>query len=171
MDQFMLVKVEQADKALAPEKADVYESPGQAPPLSMARSQQEDAKAELSTEESSVQLKKMSDYKTFAKGLMDVALLSANTNQLRHALEQCGPFYWLRISLLGASILLQILASTVLIKERITCRKKDYLKCVKYNAIIGVLVFLIIVVNVVISSFGGPEEDCPSEESGSGDGF
>ena len=169
MDQFVLVKVENAVKPSAPEKERIYESP-------VKKEDKVDIKKEkkieeLSLEDKAIQLKKMSDYKTFAKGLMDVALLSANTNQLRHALEQCSSFYWLRITLLIASILLQIVASIFLIKERLTCRKKDYQKCVKYNAIIGVFVFLIIVVNVIISSFGGPEEECASEELGSGDGF
>ena len=171
MDQFVLVKVENADKPSAPEKDGMYESPVKSPPAITTVSQLVEKKEELSVEENSLQLKKMSDYKTFAKGLMDVALLSANTNQLRHALGQCGPFYWLRVSLLCASILLQILASVVLIKERLTCRMKDYQKCVKYNAVIGVLVFLIIVVNVILSSFGGPEEDCDTDLDGSGDGL
>jgi len=179
MDQFVLVKVENADKPSAPEKDAIYESPVKTPPVFTVGTgnkptvvaKKEEKVEELSLEDKAVQLKKMSDYKTFAKGLMDVALLSANTNQLRHAIERCSSFYWLRIALLVTSILLQILASVFLIKERLTCRKKDYQKCVKYNAIIAILVFLIIVANVIISSFGGPEEECETEEVGSGDGY
>merc|ERR1712198_89743 len=164
MDQFMLVKDEPADKVdkpSAPEKDEVYESPVK----------KEEKVKEIPLDEKTIQLKKMSDYKTFAKGLMDVALLSANTNQLRQALEQCSTYYWLRICLLCLSIILQVFASIVLIKERLTCRSKDYEKCVKYNAVIGLFVFLIIVINVIISSFGGPEETCVSEQEGSGNEF
>ena len=37
-------------------------------------------------------LEKMTDFKSYSKGLMDIALLTANANQLRHTLEICEPF-------------------------------------------------------------------------------
>ena len=39
---------------------------------------------------------------------MDIALLSANANQLRHALELCAPYRTLLIVLFSLSILLQV---------------------------------------------------------------
>merc|ERR1719206_178278 len=105
-------------------------------------------------------LERMTDYKSYAKGLMDIALLSANANQLRHALELCAPFRTLLIILLSISIVLQVIASGILLIERLTFRKEDYCKCNKYNATIGVLVLIIIVVNILATSFGGPGEEC-----------
>ena len=62
---------------------------------------------------------------------MDIALLSANANQLRHALELCQPFRNLLIMLLSLSIILQVVASVILAMERIFCREEDYPKYVK----------------------------------------
>ena len=62
---------------------------------------------------------------------MDIALLSANANQLRHALELCAPFRTLLIILLSISIVLQVIASGILLIERLTFRKEDYSKCNK----------------------------------------
>ena len=70
------------------------------------------------------------------QGLMDIALLSANANQLRHALELCAPFKILLIVLLTISILLQITASAILCIENIKRRRKDYSKCHKYVILI-----------------------------------
>eukprot|EP00090_Calanus_glacialis_P012115 TRINITY_DN20558_c0_g1_i3.p1 TRINITY_DN20558_c0_g1~~TRINITY_DN20558_c0_g1_i3.p1 ORF type:complete len:156 (-),score=37.28 TRINITY_DN20558_c0_g1_i3:90-497(-) len=108
-------------------------------------------------------LEKMAQYKTYAKGLMDIALLSANANQLRHALELCAPFRTLLIILLSISIILQVVASAILLIERMSCRKEDYQKCVKYNATIGVLVIIIIVVNILATAFGGPGQECVNQ--------
>merc|ERR1712142_497317 len=110
-------------------------------------------------------LQKMSQYKTYAKGLMDIALLTANANQLRHSLELCQPFRTLLIVLLSLSIFLQVAASVILLVERLTCSEEEYSKCVKYNATIGVLVIVIIVINILATAFGGPGDECePVEE-------
>ena len=62
------------------------------------------------------------------QGLMDIALLSANANQLRHAMELCAPYRSLLIVLFSVSIVLQVVASCILLVERITCKKKDFVK-------------------------------------------
>ena len=75
---------------------------------------------------------------------MDIALLSANANQLRHAMELCAPYKSLLIVLFSLSIVLQVVASCLLLVERITCKKKDYAKCrwsVKTYLTLAVLVF------------------------------
>ncbi|CAL7943112.1 unnamed protein product [Xylocopa violacea] len=48
--------------------------------------------------------------KTLAQGMMDLALLSANANQLRYVLQTDGghPYYYPSLTLIGASLLLQI---------------------------------------------------------------
>jgi len=105
-------------------------------------------------------LEKMTDYKSYCKGLMDVALLTANANQLRHTLEICEPYRALLVVLLSISILLQVVASLVLLVERMTCRKKDFATCHKYNAAIGCLTIIVIIVNILATAFGGPDNDC-----------
>eukprot|EP00091_Calanus_sinicus_P010633 TRINITY_DN2457_c0_g1_i1.p2 TRINITY_DN2457_c0_g1~~TRINITY_DN2457_c0_g1_i1.p2 ORF type:complete len:177 (-),score=78.13 TRINITY_DN2457_c0_g1_i1:18-479(-) len=105
-------------------------------------------------------LKKMSEYKTFALGLMDIALLSANANQLRESLELCGPYRPLMITLLTISIVLQVIASAILIKERATYKKEEYKKCHQYNVSVSILVLCIIVINVLATAFGGPDNEC-----------
>ena len=64
---------------------------------------------------------------------MDIALLTANANQLRHALELCEPFKSLLIVLLSLSIFLQIVASAILLLERLMFKKEEYSKCHKYD--------------------------------------
>ena len=76
-------------------------------------------------------LKKITDYKTYAKGLMDIALLSANANQLRHAIQLCYPFNLVMVTLLSLSIILQVIASSILLIERLTISSKDYAKVKK----------------------------------------
>ena len=112
---------------------------------------------------------------------MDIALLTANANQLRHALELCQPFKELLIVLLSLSILLQVVASALLLIERLRFKKEEYCKCHKYynlmmlnmfniaicyryNATIGLLVIAIIVVNILATAFGGPGYECISPD-------
>jgi hypothetical protein len=71
---------------------------------------------------------------------MDIALLSANANQLRHALELCAPFRNLLIVLLSMSIVLQVIASGILLVERITFKKEEYSKCHKYDNSLKILI-------------------------------
>jgi len=122
------------------------------------QSQDEDADSDIMDNTSHLQ--KISDFKTYAKGLMDIALLTANANQLRHAFELCMPFRTILIVLLTTSIVLQVFASCLLLVERLTVRKKDYKRAHIYNAAIGLIVIGIILVNVLATAFGGPEDEC-----------
>lgn len=105
-------------------------------------------------------LEKMTDFKSYAKGLMDLALLTANANQMRHAFDICEPFKTIMVILLGISILLQLLASCLLLAERMLAKRKDYALCHKYNAAIGMIVVVIIIVNILAAAFGGPDDGC-----------
>ncbi|RXG60267.1 Ninjurin-1 [Armadillidium vulgare] len=51
--------------------------------------------------------------KTVAQGMMDLALLTANANQLRYVLESnnIGPYYYFSVVLISLSIILQILGN------------------------------------------------------------
>jgi len=103
-------------------------------------------------------LEKMTDYKSYAKGLMDIALMSANANQLRNALEMRTPYSTVLTGMISASLLLQVIATIILVVERMTCRKHDYLRCHRYNIAIAVIVVLIIFINIFIAAFGVPSE-------------
>jgi len=111
-------------------------------------------------EEPEDHLKKISEYKTFALGLMDIALLSSNANQLRESLELCGPYRPLMITFLTISIVLQVIASAILIKERATNKQEDYKKCHQYNTSVSIIVLCIIVINILATAFGGPNNEC-----------
>ena len=105
-------------------------------------------------------LEKMTDYQSYCKGLMNLALLSANASQLREAIELCQPMKTIIISLLSLSVIFQMVASGLLVVERMTCKREDYHKCHKYNVMIGVLCVFIIVVNFLVISLAGPKEEC-----------
>ena len=111
-------------------------------------------------EDPSEHLVRMSDYQAYCKGLMNIALLSANASQLREAIELCQPMKTIIITMMSLSITLQVLASGLLVVERMTCKKEDYIKCHKYNVMIGILCFFIILVNFVAISIGSPKNEC-----------
>merc|ERR1719397_1536389 len=143
MDSFMLVKADQVPAATAPAKEAVYEEATKNLPI----------KDEL-------HLKKLSDYKTLSKGLMDVALLTANCAQLRQVLEHCSQWKTLLVILLLLSLCLQLAAALLLFFERLSSRRKDFSSALKQSLAIGGLVCLVILTNVAISAFGGPADAC-----------
>jgi len=53
--------------------------------------------------------------KTVAQGMMDIALLSANANQLRYVLEigKTHPYYYQSIALISISIILQVIEAKI----------------------------------------------------------
>merc|ERR1712226_72342 len=99
-------------------------------------------------------LEKIGDAKSLAVGLMDIALLTANANQLFGAFELCEPFKTILIVMVIISIVLQVLAACLLLAERLTVHKKEYAKCHIYNVVIGILVIIVIAVNVLATAFG-----------------
>ncbi|XP_040567567.1 ninjurin-2 isoform X7 [Lepeophtheirus salmonis] len=56
--------------------------------------------------------------KTIAQGMLDIALLTANASQLKYVLqvgEENHPFYYLMISLISISIILQVMTAITLL--------------------------------------------------------
>ncbi|XP_049861663.1 ninjurin-2-like isoform X3 [Schistocerca gregaria] len=96
--------------------------------------------------------------KTIAQGMLDIALLTANASQLKYVLQAGNKheFYSLMVGLISTSIVLQVLVGVVFLvigglninKER-DRRAADIL-----NDISLVLVFIVSVINVIISGFG-----------------
>ncbi|XP_065362193.1 ninjurin-B [Calliphora vicina] len=89
--------------------------------------------------------------KNTAEGLMDIALLSANANQLRFLItyNHDASTYYISITLVALSLLMQILVGIALIFKRRfrTCRSK------RYNELILGGVFIITVVNILLAAF------------------
>ncbi|XP_011181237.1 ninjurin-B isoform X1 [Zeugodacus cucurbitae] len=97
--------------------------------------------------------------KNLAEGLMDIALLSANANQLRFLLtyNNKAPTYYISLGLVSVSLVLQVVVGLALIFKR-HLRKNDrrYIY-IKELLIFGI--FIITVVNVLIAAFTTTESD------------
>ncbi|XP_051531836.1 ninjurin-1-like [Myxocyprinus asiaticus] len=102
--------------------------------------------------------------KSAAESMLDIALLMANTSQLKTILE-LGPgfsFYVPLITLISISLILQIIVGVLLIfivKWNLNDTSKHYILNLLEN-IVTALVFIIIVINIFITAFGvqRPEE-------------
>lgn len=99
--------------------------------------------------------------KTLAQGMMDLALLSANANQLRYVLESSErhPYYHFTISFIVASLIFQVLVGIGLVlNSRYNCNKKEEIcKADRINNLITIAIFLVTIINVFISAFGVAE--------------
>ncbi|KAG4077461.1 hypothetical protein HA402_002888 [Bradysia odoriphaga] len=106
--------------------------------------------------------------KTLAQGMMDLALLSANANQLRYVLESYNrhPYYYFSLVFISLSLILQIAVGVGLImNSRYDVKRDDHIcKADKINNFTILGIFLITIVNVFISSFG--VADPPPEMNG-----
>ncbi|XP_037924828.1 ninjurin-2 isoform X2 [Hermetia illucens] len=103
--------------------------------------------------------------KTIAQGMLDIALLTANASQLKYILQvgERHEFYKLMLILISSSIVLQLIVGIlfVVIGSLNINRKKDQTAAVYLNDIILVMVFLISLVNVIISGFGMEHSNQP----------
>nr|XP_031826181.1 ninjurin-1-like [Nomia melanderi]XP_031826182.1 ninjurin-1-like [Nomia melanderi]XP_031826184.1 ninjurin-1-like [Nomia melanderi] len=95
--------------------------------------------------------------KTVAQGMMDVALITANANQLRYLIEyqQESPTFVIILSLIVISLALQVAVGVSLIfKGRFDIKgKSNSLSAQKINNYVVVGVFLITIINVFIAAF------------------
>ncbi|XP_064545801.1 ninjurin-B [Drosophila montana] len=92
--------------------------------------------------------------KNVAEGLMDIALLSANANQLRFLItynHEASTFYC-SLVLVILSLVLQVLVGIALIfKRRLKrCQSRRYMRT---NEVLVMGVFLITVINVLLAAF------------------
>uniref|UniRef100_A0A8D8QPP6 Ninjurin-1 n=1 Tax=Cacopsylla melanoneura TaxID=428564 RepID=A0A8D8QPP6_9HEMI len=96
--------------------------------------------------------------KTIAQGMLDIALLTANASQLKYILQVGAKheFYKLMVGLISTSIVLQIIVGVMFliigglnINKPCDCRSATIL-----NDLILIVIFLISIINVVISGFG-----------------
>lgn len=95
--------------------------------------------------------------KTLAQGMMDLALFSANANQLRYVLESDRhPYFYPGIILISFSLIIQVAIGVGLIWNSRYNVKDDKEICIanKINNFTVIGIFLVTVVNVFISAFG-----------------
>ncbi|XP_060838312.1 ninjurin-B-like [Rhopalosiphum padi] len=101
--------------------------------------------------------------KNMAQGMMDIALLTANANQLRYILEFRGKNstnFVLLLVLIACSLILQVFVGTILIfKGRMDCissstnNEVTKMDTIKLNNYVVLGVFLITVINIFIAAF------------------
>ncbi|XP_046401086.1 ninjurin-A-like [Ischnura elegans] len=95
--------------------------------------------------------------KTVAQGMMDIALLTANANQLRYILEYSrdSPTFYLNVLLIIISLILQVAVGVSLIfKARFDLAgqaKNDYANRLNNYVVVGV--FLVTIINVFVAAF------------------
>ncbi|KAF0759658.1 ninjurin-1-like isoform X3 [Aphis craccivora] len=98
--------------------------------------------------------------KLLTQSMMDIALFSANANQLRHVLETFDGQYisYICVVLISISIILQILVGmTMLLSIQYNVTNcNDRKMAFKFGNYVIVGIFLITVVNILISAFGKP---------------
>ncbi|XP_015791429.1 ninjurin-2 isoform X2 [Tetranychus urticae] len=101
--------------------------------------------------------------KTVAQGMMDIALMTANASQLKFILINSSNhrYFAVSLSLLTISIILQIVVGIILIflgRWNINFRG-DHRKAENANNAVLILIFLITIVNIMITSFApNPDE-------------
>ncbi|XP_065305661.1 ninjurin-1-like [Dermacentor albipictus] len=97
--------------------------------------------------------------KTVAQGLLDVALLTANTAQLKSVIQRGAQqeFYTLLLVLLSLSIGLQVMVGVVFLLEGFinVNDEKNHRLAVILNNVSTAGVFGITVVNIMVASFDG----------------
>ncbi|XP_063903384.1 ninjurin-A-like [Zophobas morio] len=96
--------------------------------------------------------------KTLAQGMMDLALFSANANQLRYVLESFNrhPYYYPSLVLISFSLLCQVAVGIGLVWNATYNVKNEKEICIanKINNFTVIGIFLVTVINVFISAFG-----------------
>lgn len=96
--------------------------------------------------------------KTLAQGMMDLALLSANANQLRYVVETNGnhPFFYVALTMILLSIIMQVAVGIGLIwNSRYNVKdKREICKAERANNWTVIGIFLVTVLNILIAAFG-----------------
>ncbi|KAH8270077.1 hypothetical protein KR018_003614 [Drosophila ironensis] len=104
--------------------------------------------------------------KTLAQGMMDLALLSANANQLRYVLEtnKNHPYFYPSLLFISISIIFQVAVGVGLIwngRYNIT-DKHEICRANRINNYTVIGIFIVTVVNVLISAFGVADPVAPA---------
>ncbi|XP_063366946.1 ninjurin-2 isoform X1 [Cydia amplana] len=124
----------------------------------MVTKEQDASTGVLSAQVKGLDANRYATKKTVAQGMLDIALLTSNASQLKYVL-QVGPkheFYTLLVVLISVSIVLQLLVGLlfVVIGGLDLNDDDDQPSAVILNDVIVIFIFVISVVNIVISAFG-----------------
>ncbi|XP_055629947.1 ninjurin-A-like [Toxorhynchites rutilus septentrionalis] len=96
--------------------------------------------------------------KNLSQGMMDLALLSANANQLRYLLETFSrhPYYYFSLVFISLSLIIQVAVGVGLImNSRYDVNdRREICKANRINNMVTIGIFFITLVNVLISAFG-----------------
>lgn len=96
------------------------------------------------------------DQKIFAHVLLNLALLSANANQLKYLLEsyERRPLFYYSFSFIIASLVVQVLMKIILIviSRYNMCDPHQIVKAVKMSKVSILLIMLVTIVNIAISA-------------------
>lgn len=96
--------------------------------------------------------------KSLAQGMLDLALLSANANQLRYVLEykERNHYYYVSLTLISLSLVLQVLVACALVfKSRYNIdNEQEYINADRINNFITMGILFITIINVFTSAFG-----------------
>uniref|UniRef100_A0A1B6H7N2 Uncharacterized protein n=2 Tax=Homalodisca liturata TaxID=320908 RepID=A0A1B6H7N2_9HEMI len=99
--------------------------------------------------------------KTLAQGMMDLALLTANANQLRYVLDagSVHTYYYVNLIFILTSIALQVAVGLLLLwNSRFNINKEHHIIVAnRINNFTVTGIFLITILNVFISAFGLPD--------------
>uniref|UniRef100_A0A182X1C0 Peptidase S1 domain-containing protein n=1 Tax=Anopheles quadriannulatus TaxID=34691 RepID=A0A182X1C0_ANOQN len=104
--------------------------------------------------------------KSFAQNMMDIALLSANTNQLRYVIDlgDKHPYYMTSLMLIIVSLVMQVVVGlSMLYVNRYNMKNRSEIKAASHMNNLSVAgVFMVTLVNVFISTFNGAGAGTPS---------
>jgi hypothetical protein len=96
--------------------------------------------------------------RSIAQGMLDLALLSSNANQLRYILDykERNHYYYISLSLISSSLVLQVIVAIALVfKSRYNIdNEAEYLNANRINDLITMGILFITIINVFTSAFG-----------------
>lgn len=96
--------------------------------------------------------------KTIAQGMLDLALLSSNANQLRYILDykERNHYYYISLTCISSSLVLQVLVAIALVfKSRYNIdNEEEYANADRINNFITMGILFITIINVFTSAFG-----------------
>ena len=110
------------------------------------------------------ELTSFSRQKNYVGGLIDVALLIANANQLKHAMLVADPTY--RIGTLVAtsiSIALQLVVGILLVLDNrlVLTSSQDLVKSKRYICAIQIVTVIIVVINTILTVVASDAREMP----------
>lgn len=109
--------------------------------------------------------------KSMAQGMMDLALLSANTNQLRYILDSRdeNAYFSVSLTLIISSLVLQIVVGLMLVwnSQYNMQRRSGFASADRINNLSVFGIFLITLINVFVSTFGNVTSSGSSSSSSS----